>query len=294
MATKSTVSPLIVIIGETASGKTALALELAERFNGEIICADSRTVYRYMDIGTAKPTPEERARIPHHLLDVVAPDQSFSAAAFQRLANEAIDDILNRGKLPIMVGGTGLYIDAVLFDFKFRAPANAELRQELSELSVEELQERIIETGLELPENDRNPRHLMRVIATNGELAEHKPLRENTLVIGLKIDREILRERVEARADAMVAGGFVDELQSLVDAYGWNAPALQAPGYKAFRGYLEGTISLDDAKALFATNDLQLAKRQRTWFKRNNSIQWIENRGQTVDITTTFLSKISK
>ena len=252
-------APLIVIVGETASGKTALALELAERLDGEIICADSRTVYTGMDIGTAKPTEEEQARVPHHLLDVVRPDEHFTAADFKRLANQAIIDISSRGKLPIMVGGTGLYVDSLLFDYSF------------ADKSVER--------------DPQNPHHVAREAAgSKGEM------RENTLVFGLRPDREELRGRISSRVDAMVADGLVEETKWLMDNYP-TSKALDSTGYKAFRGYIQGSLTLDEAKALFIRNDIQLAKRQRTWFKRNNSIHWLDNSGDIVDIATTFLNK---
>ncbi len=251
--------PLIVVVGPTASGKTALAIELAERFNGEIICADSRTVYRGLDIGTAKPTAAERSRVRHHLLDVVTPDESFTAADFKRLANEVISDITSRGKLPIMAGGSGLYIDAVLFDYQF-APENAE-------------------------RDPVNPRHIKQGLG-HGQGS----LREDTLLLGLQVGRDVLRERIEQRVDTMVEAGLVSEAQWLVERYPVSK-AVDAPGYKALRGYLEGLYSLDEAKALFVRNDMQLAKRQRTWFKRNKSIHWVENREEAVEIATTFLNK---
>jgi tRNA dimethylallyltransferase len=213
-----------------------------------------------MDIGTAKPSEEERAEVPHHLLDVVEPNQSFSAAGFKRLANEAINDISTRGKLPILVGGTGLYVDAVLFDYEF-SPSGSK-------------------------RDMQNPRHLSKDVPR-----QKSELRPGTLIIGLEQDRETLRERIQSRVDTMVQTGFVDEVKKLGELYGWDAPALQAPGYKAFREYLNGTVSLEEAKALFVRNDMQLAKRQRTWFKRNKSIHWLNNRENAVDLVTTFLSK---
>lgn len=253
-------NPLVVIVGETASGKSALAIELAEKFDGEIICADSRTVYKEMDIGTAKPSPSERDRIPHHLLDVVDLDQSFSAADFKRLANQAINDVSNRGKLPVMVGGTGLYIDAVLFDYGF---AHGHAKRD-----------------------PRNPRHIDK-----SEPRISKPLRRNTLIIGLSVPKDVLERRITDRTNAMIEAGFVEEVEGLVNKYGWDSSALRAPGYQAFKEYLKGRASLREAKDLFVKNDLNLAKRQRTWFKRNKSIQWIDNPSKAVDIVTTFLSK---
>jgi tRNA dimethylallyltransferase len=154
---------LVVIVGETASGKSALALKLARKFNGEIIAADSWTVRRGADIGTAKPTPEERALVPHHLLDVVGPDNDFTAAVFKDLANEAIKDISGRGKLPIMVGGTGLYIDGVIYDYNFLPAGDRTAREEFNNLSVKELLSRIDEMGIDPGDVDkRNKRRLIR------------------------------------------------------------------------------------------------------------------------------------
>ena len=283
--------PLVVLVGETASGKSALALELAERVGGEIICADSRTVYKGMDIGTAKPTPAERARVPHYGLDEVTPDKSFSAAAFQRLATDAITDISSRGKLPIMVGGTGLYIDSVLFGFEFRAPADPAERERLQAMSIAELQAEIAEKGLPMPENRQNKRHLTRLLEAGVATAIHKTMRPHTLVLGLSIDRNELRQRIAARTDAMLQAGFVEEVRRLGEQYGFEVPGLQAPGYKAFHCHLTGELSLEQARDEFIKNDLALAKRQRTWFKRNSSIQWLNDRSNAVDIVTTFLNK---
>lgn len=256
----ATLTPLIAIVGTTASGKTSLALELAEKFDGEIICADSRTVYKGMDIGTAKPTKEEQARVPHHLLDVVRPDQPFTVADFKHLADKAIKEITAHGKMPLLVGGSGLYIDAVLYDYGF------------SDQSASR--------------DADNPRHLSKDMPR-----VRSDLRPGTLIIGLDIPREALARRIEDRVDKMIEDGFVDELKTLQSAYP-ESNALLATGYKAFLEYIEGTISLAEAKARFIQNDLHLAKRQRTWFRRNNSIQWVSDPRKAVEIATTFLSKI--
>lgn len=288
------VPPLVAIVGTTASGKSALAMQLAEQFDGEIVCADSRTVYRGMDIGTAKPSTAERARIPHHLLNVVNPDQPFSAAQFKRAADRAIADIQDRGKLPILVGGTGLYIDAVLYNYRFHTAANPIRRAELSGLSVLELQNRLREAGVALPENSQNPRHLVRALETGGARATRETLRPNTLVIGLDPGQEVLKKRIAERVEVMFAAGFLDEARRLGGAYGWDAEALQAPGYKAARSYILGAQSLAECKAAFVRNDLQYARRQRTWFRRNKSIQWFTNSSDTdkiVDLVTTLLNK---
>lgn len=291
MEPKPSRAPLIAIVGETASGKTALALEMAEKFNGEIIAADSRTIYKGLDIGTAKPTPKERQQVRHHLLDIVEPDQQCSAAQFKELAQKAIQDITSRGKVPFLVGGSGLYIDAVLYDFSFRTPADTTLRAELSRLSVDELQQRLLEESIALPSNERNPRHLIRAIETKGIPPTMQPLREDTLIIGLKADRGTLQNTLEQRVKHMVQAGFIEEVKWAHKRYGWQAPGLQAPGYKAFRAYLDGDISLEEAEELFVRNDMQLAKRQRTWFKRNKSIHYISKKEEAVDLITTFLNK---
>ena len=287
-------SPLLVIVGETASGKSALALELAQRFNGEIICADSWTVRREVNIGTAKPTAEEQALVPHHLLDVVGPDEDFTAAVFKDLANQAINDISNKGKLPIMVGGTGLYIDGVIYGYGFLPAGDRDDRKELNKMSVGELLAKISDLGLELGDVDtRNKRRLIRLIETNGTVPSRQELRENTLILGLQSDREVLRARIEQRVDAMIEAGLEDEVRGLVERYGWQAEALKGVGYAQWRGYLEGTQTLDETRQKIIRATLDLAKRQRTWFKRNKSIQWYAT---PVDLTknvatvTTFLA----
>jgi len=284
-------TPVVAIVGPTASGKTALAIKLAQRFNGEIIAADSRTVYQGMDIGTAKPTPHEQAASRHHLIDVTTPDKQFTVADFQRLAREAMSDIARRGKLPFIVGGTGLYIDAVLYNFSLRAPADADKRAELQKRSVEELQNLLMERGIALPENSRNPRHLVRALETEGMLSERRSLPTHALLIGLDPDREVLREKITRRVDVMVEAGFINEVRKLAEQYGWDAPGLQAPGYRAFRPYIQGEISLEEAKQLFIQNDMQYAKRQKTWFKRNPDIHWISKTAEAVELITTLLNK---
>lgn len=284
--------PLVVIVGQTASGKSALGMQLAQKFDGEIICADARTVYRGMDIGTAKPTKKNRATARHHMLDIAAPDKQFTAAEFKKRANNIIHDIHKRNKLPIMVGGTGLYIDSVIFDYKFPPKGDTTLRGELAKLSVEALQEEVLKREIELPLNERNPRHLIRAIETGGVATARSELRSNTLVIGLQLAREELHQRISQRVDEMVQAGFEDEVRDLLEKYGYGAEALQAPGYKAFAEYIAGHISSEEARALFIRNDMQLAKRQRTWFKRNKSIHWLSDPKQAVDIVTTFLNKL--
>lgn len=290
----STLSPLLVIVGETASGKTALAIELAKRFDGEIICADAWTVRREADIGTAKPTPEQRAEVPHHLVDVVGPDEDFTAAVFKRLASEAIDDISRRGKLPIMVGGTGLYIDGVIYDYNFLPAGDRQAREELNRLSIPKLLQRIEHLRLDLSNVDiRNKRRLIRLIETHGQRPTKKPLRPNTFIIGLKTPREVIEQRIIARLDEMLASGLQDEVLSLAEQYGWDCEALKGIGYAQWRGYFEGRQSLPETRQKIIKANFDFAKRQRTWFKRNKSIHWFStpvNVDEIVESTTTFLN----
>ncbi len=285
--------PLIVIVGETASGKTELAIELAEHLDGEIICADAWTVRRGVDIGTAKPSPEQQARIPHHLLDVADPDEDFTAAVFKRLANKAIEDISERGKIPIMVGGTGLYVDGVIYDFNFLPAGNRKEREELNRLSIAKLLERVEHARLDTSGVDtRNKRRLIRLIETKGMRPTRQPLRPRTYILGLKTDRAELERRIVARLDDMLAAGLEDEVRGLVDRYGWDAEALKGIGYAQWRGYFEGRQSLPETRTKIIKATFEYAKRQRTWFKRNKSIHWFTapvNTEEVVADVTTFL-----
>lgn len=286
------IPPLVAIVGETASGKTALAIAIAKRFNGEIICADSWTVYRGFDIGTAKPTPAEQQSIPHYMLDIADPREGFSAAKFKRLAQEYIVNITSKQRLPILVGGSGLYVDSVLFDYDFLPPADPGLRAALNTLSLSELQERANGMGLDMTGIDmQNKRRVIRLIENDGVRPTRHALRPNTLVLGMQRPLDELKERIRMRVDVMVEQGFVEEVRALGELYGWGVEAMRAPGYRAFAAYVRGEISLADAKAQFVQNDIHLAKKQRTWFKRNESIQWISEKSNYVDIVTTFLNK---
>lgn len=292
MESKSNQSPLVVVVGETASGKSSLAISLAELFNGEIICADSWTVRREVNIGTAKPTGEERRRVPHHLLDIVAPCEDFSAAMFKRLANQTVTDISSRGKLPVMVGGTGLYIDSVIFDYSFLPAPPKERREELNILTIDELLACIEQEGLSLEGVDiRNKRRLIRVLESEGGSPSRKPLRPNTLVVGIKREREEIKQRIAERVDGMLGGGLEQEVKHLVDRLGWECEALKGVGYRQWREYFDGTQNLSDVRERIIKDTTDLAKRQRTWFKRNKSIHWICNFEETVDLVTTFLNK---
>lgn len=288
-------APLIVIVGETASGKSALALELAKRFGGEIISADSWTVYQGFDIGTAKPSAVEIATVPHHLLDIADPREGFSAPEFKRQALAAIADITDRGKLPIMVGGTGLYIDSILFDYQFPAAPDTETRKELSALSIEAVRQRVAAQGLDTTDIDiRNKRRLIRLLETNGARPARSTMRANTLVLGVHIERDHLRERVTERVDVMLAAGLEREVKRLAETYGWTVEPMKGIGYREWHEYFCGTQSLAQTRERIISATMNLAKRQRTWFKRNNSIRWLTTEdkvAESVDLATTFLNK---
>ena len=239
-------SPLLVIIGETASGKSALALKIAEELGGEIVCADSRTVYAGMDVGTAKPNQEQQERVQHHLLDVVKPNQSFTVVDFKKQAEAAIQDITTRGKLPILVGGSGLYIDAVIFDYQF--PASASDRDSV------------------------NPRHL------GGDVkATKSQIRQNTLVVGMALSEETLQQRIENRVNTMFNTGLRQEVGRLGSIYDPNVEPLKSIGYGEWQAYFEGTQTIQQTKEKIIVNTRKLAKKQRTWFKRNQDINWFDN-----------------
>lgn len=268
-------SPLVVIAGPTASGKTALAIRLARVWDGEIICADSRTIYKDMNIGTAKPTSEEREAIPHWGLDLVEPGGRFSAADFQDYTRQKIAEIRARGRVPFLVGGTGLYIDAVLFEYKFGLNGDATLRQRFEKLSIPELHEYCYNHNVELPGNDQNKRYIIRAIEQNGinDQRNKTPL-SRSIIVGIATDRQELRTRIETRSEQLFHDGVVDEAILLGKKYGWKSEAMTGNVYPLVHAYLEGELSLSKIKDKFTTLDWRLAKRQLTWLRRNPYIVW--------------------
>ena len=266
----------VYIVGPTASGKTALAIKLAKLLNGEIVCADSQTVRRAMNIGTAKPTLREMEGIPHHGLDLIEPYEEFSLYQYQKLAKQAIQNIELRGKRPIVVGGTGLYIDALYFDFELPEIAESKNTEKLRGLSVDELQQKIKNSGLELPDNEKNPRHLINVLLRAGALGTQNKPKGGTIIVGLKPERSVLIERINARVEAMFESGFVEEVRKILSTYGRPPFFFDGIGYRIVMRYLDDEINIDEAKELFKIADRQYAKRQMSWFKRNNNIEWFE------------------
>lgn len=281
--------PLIVITGPTASGKSALALELAERYSGEIVCADSRTVYKGMDIGTAKPSKEDRARVPHHLLDIVEPNQRFTAGKFQRMAQEAIADIRVRGKVPFLVGGTGLYIDGVVLNYQFGTePIDSETRKELERKSVADLQLLLKTHHIVLPENSSNKRHLIRAWEQQGiNTSRRGEPDEYTYVVAITTSNDTLTTRIRDRAKTMFDEGVLEEAKRLGEKYGWDSEAMTGNIYPILRQVLEGLITKEEAIEYFVTRDRQLAKRQITWLRRHDYIQWL-----SIDEARNYLSSL--
>jgi tRNA dimethylallyltransferase len=289
------VRPLIVVVGETASGKSSLAMDIAQRYHGEILSADAMTVYKGFDIGTAKPSKEDQQIIPHHLIDIAEASDGFSVSAFQRAAYGVIKDIQGRGKLPILVGGSGLYIDSVLYDFSFAEQPSDALRAELNALSLEELHTIAREGGFDLGSIDaQNKRRVIRLIENSGKVATRGDLREATLVLGVSRQRHELLERVEQRVKAMIDAGLEQEVRELTDTYSWEVEPMRSVGYREWQAYFEHTVDIEHLKQQIVIDTMKLAKKQRTWFKRNKSIQWITSSGHedSIDvIVTSFLNK---
>lgn len=269
--------PLIVIVGPTASGKSGIAVELAEQYAGEIICADSRTIYKGMDIGTAKPSKEDQARVPHWGLDLVSPGEPFSAADFKAYATNKIKEIRARGHVPFLVGGTGLYVDSVVFDYKFGPPVDPEKRAKLELMSLEELYNYCIQNNISLPENDQNKRYVIRAIEQNGISGKrlNAPI-GNCIIVGITTEREQLRSRIQKRSEQLFDDGVVEEARLLADTYGWQNEAMTGNIYRLSHAYLDGDIAKEELKSRNEIADWKLAKRQLTWLRRNPFIVWLQ------------------
>lgn len=280
--------PLVVIVGPTASGKTGLAVRIAQQFGGEIVSADSRAIYRHLTIGTAKPTSDEQQGIPHWGIDLVDPGERFTAADFKHYANSKIAEIRSRGKVPILAGGTGLYIDSVLYDFEFSAIADdVAMRDRLMGLSLEELHKYCIENNVMLPENKKNKRYVVNNILRNGRTPKrkHEP-NEDVIVVGIATEKSILRQRIEQRASTIVTQKTIDEAVKVAKEYGWDNEAMTGNIYPLIHRYVNNELTLNDMQEKSITSDWRLAKRQLTWFRRNEHICWL-----TLDDAYTYIAR---
>jgi tRNA dimethylallyltransferase len=283
---------LLVIIGPTAVGKTKLSIEMAKRYNGEIISGDSMQIYRGMDIGTAKIKVEEMEGISHHLIDIKEPDENFSVAEFQQLVRTKIAEITAKGKLPIIAGGTGLYIQSVIYDYQFsEAPADEAFRLQLEEKAKEIGNEAL---HLELtkidPEsaNQIHPNNVRRVIraleiyhCTGKIMSDYQnnqqpDLLYETALIGLTMEREKLYERINARVEIMLSEGLLEEVSKLHKQGLRDCQSIQAIGYKEIYDYLDGKVSFDDAVESLKQNSRRYAKRQLTWFRNKMAVKWFD------------------
>ncbi len=284
--------PLLVIAGPTASGKTALAIEIAKQIGGEVVSADSMQVYRDMNIGTAKPDAEEMAGIPHHLLDVVSPDTDFSLAGFAELAHAAIGEIHSRGKVPILAGGTGLYIDTVtenrpLSENSFDPAVRRQLEERWEEKGGEAVREELARLDPAAaarlhPNEKRRILRALEIYYTTGETkTDHLQKKSEKIyeyfVFALELPREILYNRINRRVDMMLEAGLLEEVKAVyAPLRGQKRTALQGVGYKELIWYLEGRASMQEAVELLKRNTRRLAKRQMTWFRANPAICWLD------------------
>jgi len=283
--------PLLAVVGPTATGKTGLAIRLALRLQGEIVSADSRQLYQGMDIGTAKPTPEERALVPHHLLDSIAPDMPYTLTQYQADAQAAIAAIAARGHLPLLVGGTGLYIRAVVDNLAIpEVPPDWEMRRELEAQAAREGAEALHARLAALdptsaaridPANVRRVIRALEVCLATGQpfsaLQGARPSPYHVLMLGLTCERARLYECADRRVDAMLAAGLVEEVRALAArGYGWQLPAMTSLGYGEIGAYLRGETSLEEAAKRLKFNTHSYIRRQYSWFRPDTRIHWLE------------------
>ena len=286
--------PLVIITGPTASGKTALSIELAKQIGGEIISADSMQVYRHMDIGSAKVTKEEMDGVPHHLIDVLEPSEEFNVVRFQEMARKAMEGIYERGKIPIIAGGTGFYIQALLYDIDFtETDENNSIREELEQKARTEgasaLHAMLKEIDPESAEaiHENNVKRVIRAIEfyrqTGKKISDHnRQEREKSspyqfLYYVIDLPRELLYSRIEQRVDQMIEQGLVEEVNAL-QAMGCTRDmvSMQGLGYKEILDYLNGQLTLDEAVYVLKRDTRHFAKRQLTWFRRERDVRWLE------------------
>ena len=287
---------IVAVAGPTASGKSALALRLAELFDGEMICCDSMQIYRRMNVGTAKPTPEETARVRHRMIDIAEPDEDFSCADYVRLAARETAEVVERGALPVFCGGTGLYLDAFLrgsdfgetqVDIALRAELEGYARQNGNEALHEMLREIDPESAEAVhPNNVKRVIRAIEIYRTGGVRKSELDRRSreceseyDALVIALRYnDRELLYDRIDRRVDAMIKDGLIEETEELLreGVFEKNGTAAQAIGYKEMLGYVRGECTLEDAVQTLKSATRRYAKRQMTWFSSKGYVRWID------------------
>lgn len=275
---------VIAVVGATASGKTAYAVELARRVNGEIISADSRLVYKGLDIGTAKPDMDERFGIPHYMIDIVEPEVDYSVGLYANEARNIIEDIISRGKTPVIAGGTGLYFRILLENYDLpKINPDYELRETLSKLSFAELYEMLVNLDAEaaklVVQNDKRRaiRFIEIVKLTGSPVSEARGLKEPEFEVewvGLNYPREELYDRINRRVDLMIEQGLVDETKNLLAKHGRINNIINTIGYREITSYLDGELTLEEAKDKLKQNTRNYAKRQLTWFRKNPDIKW--------------------
>ena len=282
---------IICIAGPTASGKTALAVELAKRFNGEVVSCDSMQIYKRMDIGTAKPFPEERQGIPHHMIDVAEPDEDFSVSRYCEMASPIVDDIVARGKTAIIAGGTGLYMDSLIKGNDFAPFPSTGCRERLEaqcdEMGMEFMMNMLREIDPEAAERIHDRKRMIRALEvyqeTGETITEHNrktqliPPKYSPLWFGLDFEpRQALYDRIDLRVDIMLQQGLVEEIRNLLDSgIPEKCTAMQAIGYKEFVDALDGRCTIEEAAAQVQQSSRRYAKRQLTWFRRNKAMNWL-------------------
>lgn len=277
--------PVIVILGPTASGKTALSLDLAKKFQGEIISADSRQVYKYMDIATDKLLPDQQEGIPHYLIDIIDPAETFTAGDFKKLAKKHIADIQRRGKLPFIVGGTGLYIDALIHNFtlnKSTPQLRQELLKELNQKGNAFLHQKLVALDPETAQkvHPNNTHHLIRaleIVLTTGrpKAAKKQKAAYDILKIAIKWPREVLYKRINDRVTNQFERGLIEEAKTMFQKYDRNLPSMTSLGYPQIARYLSGEMTIDQALNLLRKETRNYARRQLTWFRRDAEIHWL-------------------
>ena len=290
---------LIVILGPTASGKSELSVKLAKKFHSEIVSADSRQIYQEMDIGTAKVTKKEMDNIPHYMINIVKPNQEFTLAQFKQKAIKIIKDIQKRGKIPFLVGGTGLYIQSIVDNLDIPdVKPDKKLRDKLEKLSNQELLSQlkkldpITAKSIDFHNKRRLIRALEVCLITKKPFSKQKKKGKilfDVLQIGMNPDKKTLEQRISQRADKMIKKGLIKEVEKILEKYKISLPSLNSIGYTEIIQYLRNEIPLNQAKDLINRHSLQYAKRQITWFKRDKRIHWIQNQNQAEKLIKNFI-----